>query len=57
MERGLEAVLNTVESIPNPAELLVSVGEFRDQLAAGAGQEDTTDVGTLIGDLGALGGA
>lgn len=32
MERGVEALLNTLDSIPNPEELLVSVSEFRNIL-------------------------
>lgn len=59
MERGIEALLNTVESIPNPEELMVRVGELATATAAGGAGEtatgpvDPTADGGLVGDLGA----
>jgi hypothetical protein len=59
MERGMEALLNTVDSIPNPEELLIRIGEIEDML-----RESNVDVlpedpaspeaaDSLVGDLGA----
>jgi len=58
MERGIEALLNTVESIPNPEELMIRVGELSKMIdAGGAGsgaEEPAPDAATsAIGDLGA----
>jgi hypothetical protein len=59
MERGIEALLNTVESIPNPSELLVRIGELQQVLEqsgapalADPGDEETA-ADSLVGDLGA----
>jgi hypothetical protein len=58
MERGIEALLNTVESIPNPEELMVSVSELTDLLAETPTAEANTQPDPLadeagVGDLGA----
>jgi hypothetical protein len=59
MERGMEALLNTVDAIPNPEELLISVGEIEDMIKAQSGEELTEEPfgeeaeQSLIGDLGA----
>lgn len=62
MERGLEALLNTLESIPNPDELMVRVGALQDILerddtstiqGALTGDDAGTDEASPFGDLGA----
>jgi hypothetical protein len=58
MERGIEALLNTVESIPNPDELMIRVGELSQMIEAGGAQTvestpDPTEEDTAVGDLGA----
>lgn len=59
MERGMAALLNTVETIPNPEELLIRVGEISEMLEDSTAETMPSDfVGeeaedSLIGDLGA----
>lgn len=59
MERGMAALLNTVETIPNPEELLIKVGEISemledsDQPAIPEDFEGPEAEASLIGDLGA----
>ena len=58
MERGMAALLNTVETIPNPEELLVKVGEISKMLEEGDAPGIADDFlgddaeESLIGDLG-----
>lgn len=57
MERLLEALLNNMESIPNPEEILIEIGELERVIASAAGsaagEEDEPDVDNpLVGDLG-----
>jgi hypothetical protein len=56
MERGVEAILNTVDFIPNPDEILVHTGEMRNIFeptgAQGAVSGDPNAQETLTGDLG-----
>jgi len=59
MERGMSALLNTVETISNPEELLIKVGEISEMMEQGSDPglpEDFEGVEaeqSLIGDLGA----
>jgi hypothetical protein len=60
MERGMEALLNTVDSVPNPEELLVKINELTKLLEATEGPpaipEEPVQEGdspSLVGDLGA----
>ena len=52
MERGIEALLQTLDSIPNPEELLVRVGALKDLLSessqAVAPFEEQTDLGAGV---------
>lgn len=59
MERGMESLLNTVNSVPNPDELLIRVGEIKTMLDESTSTNDIpedstdTDEESLVGDLGA----
>jgi hypothetical protein len=59
MERGIEAMLNTVESIPGPEELMVRIGELTGMLNESGDLLSPTSTGpnapedSLVGDLGA----
>jgi len=47
MERGVEALLNTLDSIPNPEELMVHMGALKDLLERA---DDAVVQGSMIGD-------
>ena len=57
MERGIEALLNTVESIPNPEELMIRTGELAKMLEVGGSgtglDTDAAETESIVGDLGA----
>ncbi len=58
MERGIEAMLSTVDSIPTAEELMVSIGALKSILTEADEAIDESEGGfaedtSLVGDLGA----